>query len=75
MVDERLLERMQVVAIGCQPLDGDDLGVLVRDGQGRASSSVVRVSITSGCSAPFTRRVISRFIVYMSPLVVLVYSW
>ncbi len=37
MVDERLLERMQVVAIGCQPLDGDDLGVLVRDGQGQAA--------------------------------------
>ncbi len=37
MVDERLLERMQVVAIGCQPLDGDDLGVLVRDGEGQAA--------------------------------------
>ena len=37
MVDERLLEGMQVVAIGRQPLDGDDLGVLVRDGEGQAA--------------------------------------
>ncbi len=37
MVDERLLESMQVVAIGRQPLDGDDLGVLVRDSQGQAA--------------------------------------
>ncbi len=37
MRDERLLEGMQVVAIGRQPLDGDDLGVLVRDGEGQAA--------------------------------------
>src|SRR5258708_1695959 len=35
--DERLLEGVQVVAIGRQPLDGDDLGVLVRDGEGQAA--------------------------------------
>ena len=37
MVDERLLERMQVVSIGRQPFDGDDLSVLVRDGEGQAA--------------------------------------
>ena len=35
--DERLLEGVQVGAIGCQPLDGDDLGVLVGDGEGKAA--------------------------------------
>src|SRR5712692_9143244 len=37
MGDERLLEGMQVVAIGRQALDGDDLGVLVGDGEGQAA--------------------------------------
>ncbi len=37
MVDERLLEGMQVVSIGRQPFDGEDLGVLVRDGEGQAA--------------------------------------
>jgi len=37
MVDERLLEGVQVVAIGRQPFDGDDLSFLVRDGQGQAA--------------------------------------
>jgi hypothetical protein len=35
--NERLLEGMQVVATLRQPLDGDDLGVLVRDGEGQAA--------------------------------------
>src|SRR5258708_11292092 len=35
--NERLLERVQVVAIGRQPFDGDDLSVLVRDGEGQAA--------------------------------------
>src|SRR6266705_1541167 len=37
MVDERLLERMQVVATLRQPLDGDDLSILLRDGEGQAA--------------------------------------
>jgi hypothetical protein len=37
MVDERLLERMQVLATFRQALDGDDLSVLVRDGEGQAA--------------------------------------
>src|SRR5438105_11796950 len=39
-----------------------------------ASSRVVRVSTESRWVAPFTRRVISRSIVYVSPLVLLVTS-
>ncbi len=35
--DERLLEGVQVVAICRQPLDGDDLGILVRDSEGQAA--------------------------------------
>jgi hypothetical protein len=37
MRDECLLEGVQVVAICRQPLDGDDLGILVRDGEGQAA--------------------------------------
>jgi len=37
MLNKRLLERMQVVAIRRQPIDSDDLGVLVRDGEGQAA--------------------------------------
>src|SRR5581483_1405949 len=49
--------------------------VPVRPSRSRsASSSVVRVSITSGCVAPFTRRVISSSIVDVSPLVASVTS-
>ena len=35
--DERPLEWVQVVAICRQPLDGDDLGILMRDGEGKAA--------------------------------------
>jgi len=37
MRDERLLEGMQVVATLRQPFDGDDLSLLVRDGEGQAA--------------------------------------
>ncbi len=35
--NERLVEGVQVVAIGRQSLDGNDLGVLVGDGEGEAA--------------------------------------
>jgi hypothetical protein len=34
--DERLLQRVQVLTIG-KPLDRDDLGILMRDGEGKAA--------------------------------------
>ncbi len=37
MRDERLLEGVQVCAICRQPLDRDDLGVLMGDGEGEAA--------------------------------------
>ncbi len=36
MLDERPLQRVQALAVG-KPLDGDDLGVLVRDGEREAA--------------------------------------
>ena len=76
MRDERLLEGVQVFAICRQPLDGDDLGVLMRDGEGEAAIDtspveqdgagttlpMIAALLGAGESKPFTQRVrCSRF--------------
>jgi len=71
--DERPLEGMQGLAI-CKPLDGDDLGVLVRDGEREAAVytpaieqdgtgtalTVVAAFLGTGESETFTQRVQER---------------
>src|SRR6266496_3760923 len=74
MRDERLLEGVQVGAIGRQPFDGDDLGVLIRDGEGEAAIDasaveqdgtgaalpVVAALLGSGESEPLAQRIEQR---------------